>query len=147
MLGYPPIMSTNPYKPPTANLDQVEPELTVPEDIAKKIKSGWIAGVVSISFTMAFILWSFYGTEIMGINAWGLIDVALMAGLTFGVYKKSRTCAVLLLAFFVLNKIIMWMDAGAPTGLIMALAFMWFFYQGVAGTFEYHHWKRDTQTV
>jgi hypothetical protein len=99
-------MSTNPYKPTAANLDQVEPDLTVPEDIAKKIKSGWIAGLASISFTMAFILWSFFGTEI-----------------------------------------IMWMDAGAPTGWPMAFAFMWFFYQGVAGTFQYHRWKRDTQTV
>ena len=140
-------MSTNPYKPPTANLDLVEPELAVPEDIAKKIKSGWVAGVVSISVTMIFILWSFFGTEIMGINAWGLIDVALMGGLTFGVYKKSRTCAVLLLAIFALNKIIMWMEAGTPTGWIMAFAFMYYFYQGVAGTFQYHRWKRDTQTV
>ena len=140
-------MSTNPYKPTTANLDQVEPDLAVPEDIAKKIKSGWVAGLVSISFTMVFILWSFFGTEIMGINAWGLIDVALMGGLTFGVYKKSRTCAVLLLAFFVIGKIYMWVEAGSPNGVIMAAIFAWYFFQGASGTFLYHRWKRDTQSV
>jgi serine/threonine-protein kinase len=137
-------MSTNPYKPTTTNLDVVEPELAVPEDIAKLIKSGWIAGLISIGITMIFILLSIFGTSIMGINAWGLIDVGLMAGLTYGVYRKSRTCAVLLLAFFVLSKIAMWVQAGSPSGWIMALIFAWYFFQGASGTFQYHRWKRDT---
>jgi len=138
-------MSDNPYKPPTVNVDRVEPELPVPDNITRMIKSAWIAGLISIGITLILILVSFYGTSILGINAWALIDVGLMAGLTYGVYRKSRTCAVLLLAFFVLSKIMMWVQEGSPRGWIMALIFTWYFFQGMSGTFLYHRWKRDTQ--
>ena len=138
-------MSTNPYKPPTVNVDQVEPELRVPDNIARMIKSGWVAGLVSIGVTSILILYSLFGTSILGINAWALIDVGLMAGLTYGVYRKSRTCAVLLLAFFVLSKVMMWVQEGSPRGWILALIFAWYFFQGASGTFLYHRWKRDTQ--
>ena len=138
-------MSTNPYKPTTTNLDVVEPELVVPVNIAKMIRSGWTAGLISMGITLIFVLWSFVGTPIMGIDAWALVDVGLMAGLTYGVYRKSRTCAVLLLAFFVIGKIYMWVQAGSPNGVIMAVIFTWYFFQGASGTFLYHRWKRDTQ--
>jgi len=141
----PELTSTNPYKPTTTNLDVVEPELAVPVNIAKMIKSGWIAGLISMGITLIFVLWSFVGTPIMGIDAWALVDVGLMAGLSYGVYKKSRTCAVLLLAFFVIGKIYMWVEAGSPNGVIMAAIFAWYFFQGASGTFLYHRWKRDTQ--
>jgi len=141
----PGLTSTNPYKPTTTNLDVVEPELVVPVNIAKMIRSGWTAGLISMGITLIFVLWSFVGTPIMGIDAWALVDVGLMAGLTYGVYRKSRTCAVLLLAFFVIGKIYMWVQAGSLNGVIMAVIFTWYFFQGASGTFLYHRWKRDTQ--
>src|SRR3546814_16243452 len=44
------------------------------------------------------------GTEMLGFSAWELFDVALILGLAFGIYKKSRTCAVLMLAYFIVAK-------------------------------------------
>jgi hypothetical protein len=137
-------MSTNPYEAPKANLELSDAELEVPDDIAKKIKNGWMAGLVSVAITLVFILISLFGTSILGIDAWAFLDVAVMAGLSFGVFKKSRTCAVLLLGFFLLNKVIMWMESGSATGLPLTLIFFWFFIQSVIGTFQYHRWKRDT---
>jgi serine/threonine-protein kinase len=135
-------MSTNPYQPPAANVDLVEPPLEVPEEIAKKIKSAWIAGLVSVALTLIFVVISLAGTSVMGIDAWALLDAAVVAGLAFGVFRKSRTCAILLLAFFLLNKIVMWVDAGSAAGLPMTLVFLWFYFQGIVGTFQFHHWKR-----
>src|SRR4029079_5710780 len=93
--------------------------------------------------TTVFILIALGGMPIRGMNAWSFLDVAVMIGLTFGVYRRSRVCAILLLAFFVLNKIIMWAQAGTPTGWPLAIAFGWAYYQGVMGTFEYHRWKDE----
>lgn len=135
-------MSINPYQPPAANVDLVEPPLEVPEEIAKKIKSAWIAGLVSVALTLIFVVISLAGTSVMGIDAWALLDAAVVAGLAFGVFRKSRTCAILLLAFFLLNKIVMWVDAGSAAGLPMTLVFLWFYFQGIVGTFQFHHWKR-----
>jgi hypothetical protein len=67
-----------------------------------------------------------------------------MLGLSYGVYRKSRVCAVLMLAFFLLNKVIMWMNAGTPNGVVMSLVFFWLFGQGVVGTFEYHKLRRPS---
>jgi serine/threonine-protein kinase len=133
-------MHTDPYKAPAVNVDRPETEPEVPPEILGKIRSAWIAGLVSIVFTLVFIAISLSGTSIMGINAWGLIDVAVMGGLSYGVYRRSRTCAILLLAVFLINKILMWMEAGGPSGWLMALVFFLLFLQGVIGTFQYHRW-------
>jgi len=134
--------SQNPYKAPATNVNFVEVEAELPEDVAKKIKAGWIAGAVSAGITLAIVLISISGTTIMGIDTWSLIDVAVMAGLSFGVYRKSRTCAILLLALFALNKILMWKESGSLAGWPMALAFFACFIMGVQGTFQYHSWKK-----
>lgn len=136
-------MSTNPYEVTKANLEPAEPEVSVPPEIARKIRNGWVAGAVSVAFTLVFVVISLVGTPIMGIDAWGSIDAALMAGLSYGVFRKSRTCAIVLLLFFALNKVLMWVEMGTVTGLPLALVFFWFFYQGVVGTFQFHEWKRD----
>ncbi len=136
-------MDTNPYKAPTANLDIEEIEVEVPPEISKKIKGAWIAGLVSAGITLLFVGFALMGTSMLGVDAWSLIDVALMAALSFGVFRKSRTCAILLLSLFALNKILMLMEAGTVSGLPLTLVFFYFFIQGVVGTFQYHRWKRE----
>jgi serine/threonine-protein kinase len=140
-------MENNPYKPPATNVELVETEPEVPVEIAKKIRNGWVAGLVSVGFTLVLVMVSFTGTSVLGIDAWALLDVAFMAGLTFGVYRKSRTCAILLLAFFVLNKILMWVESNTLAGMPLAVIFGWFYVQGVMGTFEYHRWMRDNPST
>ncbi len=63
--------------------------------------------------TKSYITWGILGGVFLCVNsmlsmslygALALIDVALTAGLTLGVYfKKSRVCAVILLVFFVIS--------------------------------------------
>jgi len=137
-------MSTNPYKAPTTpNLDVTEYELEAPPEILKKIKGAWIAGCVSSGITLIVVLIAMSGTSLFGIDAWSLFDVAFMLGLSYGVYRKSRTCAILLLALFVAGKILMWTQTGAPSGLLLAIIFFWLFLQGVIGTFQFHSWKSE----
>lgn len=134
-------MPNNPYSPPKATLEQSAPPIDIPEGIAKKIKNCWMAGLISVCITVVFTLIALSGTNVIGLDAWSFIDAIIMAGLTFGVYKKSRVCAVLLLTFFALNKVIMWSQTGNISGLLLALVFFWFFGQGVVGTFQFHKVK------
>jgi hypothetical protein len=137
-------MLDNPYKAPSAPVELQKP---VQEDGAagRKIRNAWIAGVASAGITLIFIAIALSGgTPIAGIDAWALVDVAIILGLSYGVYRKSRICAVLLLLFFLVNRIAMWAESGTVSGLPLALVFLWFLGQGVVGTFQHHRLERTS---
>lgn len=129
----------NPYAAPTTAVADPAPE--IPADIARKIKSAWIAGCISGAVTLVVTLIAMSGTAALGFDAWSLLDVAVIFGLAFGIYKKSRVCAVLMLAYFILSKIILMMEAGKPSGLLVALIFAYYYVQGIRGTFAFHKLK------
>lgn len=105
----------------------------------KKIRNAWIAAFVSAGITLIIILLSLGGNELIkGINAWGIVDVIFASGLAFGIMKKSRACAVILFIYFIINKIYLWVLAGNVSGWWIALLFLFFFFEGIEGTFYYH---------
>lgn len=130
-------MSHNPYESPKTDVEQNSAENAVPAPILKKIRSCWIAGLVSAGITLIFAFLALFGVSAFGIDEWAFVDAAIMVALVFGVYKKSRTCAILLFVFFAFNKALMWYEAGSVKGLPIALLFFWFFGQGIVGTFQY----------
>lgn len=130
-------MSDNPYASPNAPVGR-DAAAVVPDDVLKKIKTAWIAAVVSGSLTLVFTLVALMGNSVMGITGANFIDVVLIFGLAYGIYRKSRTCAVIMLVYFVISKILQMAQAGAPNGIILAIVFTIFYVQGVIGTFKYH---------
>lgn len=131
-------MNPNPYSPPHADVQLTKPQIEIPEAIAKKIKSAWIAALISAAMTLLATLAAIYGKAISGFDAWNFIDLLLILGLAFGIYKRSRTCAVEMLVYFVISKIITFADTGKASGIVLALVFMYCCWQGVVGTFAYH---------
>ncbi len=113
-------------------------ETAIPTEILKKIKNAWITGVISGSLTLLVTLLAITGTSIIGATGWTFLDAALIFGLTFGIYKKSRTCAVLMCVYFIVAKILILIGTGKPTGATTAFLFVYFYAQGVIGTFQYH---------
>jgi hypothetical protein len=67
------------------------------EDAEKAIKNAWIAGIISGVITLLAIFF------LAGIDLFNLIDVALIFGLAFGIYKKSRAAAVIMLIYFAIS--------------------------------------------
>lgn len=130
---------SNPYVPPSTTVQG--PAVEVPPEIAKKIRSAWIAACISGAITLLLTLVAMSGTALLGLDAWSLVDVALIFGLAFGISRKSRVCAVLMLGYFVLSKILMMVETGQPSGLLLAVVFGYYFWQGVHGTFAYHRLK------
>lgn len=111
------------------------------EAALKHIKGAWVIGFLSAGVTLLVTVLAVSGVSIlaeMGFDWWALLDVAILVGLSIGVYRKSRIAAVLLLTYFVASKIYMWATLGSVRGVPLALAFGYFFVQGIRGTFAYH---------
>lgn len=136
-------MDQSPYTAPESILE-TESSTEVSKKILQKIKNAWIAGIISITITLVLVFISLSGTDISGIGLdyTAFVDITLMVIFTFGIYKKSRTCAILMLLLFAANKIIIWIDTGSLNGLPLAAVFLWFYTQGVIGTFQYQNFLK-----
>ena len=96
-----------------------------------QIKPAWITGTIVGVVTLLVTLFLN--------NPYMFIDVVLTFGLSFGIYKKSRICAVIMLGYYIASRILLWeVLKGDPLSLILSIAFIYFFWQGVQGTFAYH---------
>jgi serine/threonine-protein kinase len=138
-------MSANRYAPPKSEVEVPEEDLSesVPDEVLKKIKHAWTAGLISAALTLLMTLLAIFGIKMLGFDAWMLLDVALILGLTYGIYRKSRVCAVLMLVYFIISKILLFAQTGKPNGIVMAVIFLYYYAQGVAGTFAYHKYVQE----
>ena len=128
------------YKPfPLLEGEQAE---AVDPTIEKDIKNAVVAACISGGITALFTLIAVAGFNPVGLDAWTFLDVALIFGLAFGVSRKSRACATILLVYFVASKIYMMSQMGRPTGLPLALLFLYYYAKGASATFKYHAAKR-----
>jgi serine/threonine-protein kinase len=109
----------------------------------KAIKGAWVAAVISGSITLLVAVLSLVGVRLFNFTAWVLIDVALIFGLAYGIYRKNRACAVIMFVYFIISKIYMFIIGGGVAGLPLAIVFAYFFFQGIRGTFAYHSLKKS----
>ena len=133
-------MDNQPYQAPqtpAANPDI--PTIEAPAEILKKIKGGWIAAIISAVITVVFTLVQMQQNSLAVYN---FIDVALIAGLAFGIFKKSRTCSTIMVVYFVAAKIYIMAQTGSPRGIIIALLFIYLYINAMIGTYQYHSWKK-----
>ena len=138
-------MSENPYVAPDARV--ADAELRVPGEITGKIRGAVIAGLVAAGFQAVLVALALSGSQSLGVDAWGVIDLAILLGLAYGVYRKSRICAVLLLLFFLLGRIMFMIESGKPNGLLVTAIFLYYYGRGVMGTFEYHKFVSDPKRL
>jgi hypothetical protein len=119
------------------------------QEANKRIKEAWIAGVISGTLTLIMIGVAMFGMNIFNLNIRSLVDVFLIYGLSFGIYRKSRTCAILMLVYFVISKGLMYIENPRMigSGLIVAIGFGYCFYRGITGTFAYHKAKKVEAVV
>ena len=117
--------------------------INIPQ-LEKHIKNAWIAGATSAIITFIFSLVGAYNDDIRyeyGFDTWSLLDVALIAGLTYGIYKKSRFSALAMLIYFVVSKFAMAASTGEFTGGFLSLVFAYFYFQGTKASFQLHKYK------
>lgn len=125
------------YKSPESDLSSRN-KVEIPGQILKKIKAGWVAAIISGVMTFAIMLLAINTGALAGLfDIWALIDVALIFLLAFGIYKKSRTAATFMFAYFLLSKIWIIAETGKPSGLIVSLVFLYFYFHAMVGTYQY----------
>jgi hypothetical protein len=135
-------MSRNPFQPPAAAVADLERPADDAESVRRDIRNAWIAATLSGVATLLFAAAATLGSPVFGFSALELVDAALIFGLAYGIYRRSRACAVSLFAYFVLSKLLMLQAGARSSGLPIALVFIYFYFRGVVGTFRYHRAAR-----
>lgn len=137
----------NPYATPQAAVSETpRAALDVPEDILKHIKHGWIAALVSGTLTLLMTAATMAGdTANAGTHAWNFVDVLLIFGLAFGIFRNSRAAATAMFFYFLLSKIIMMVETGAPSGVVLGLLFLIFYFRAMTATYRYHRFVRHAR--
>jgi serine/threonine-protein kinase len=107
-----------------------------------RIRNGWIAGVITAAATLFASLLPLLGISLAGFNLWNLTDFALIAGLTLGIARKSRVCALMMLAYFVVSRISLVAQTADIPGAVLGAILAFIFFEGVRGAFAWHQLAR-----
>ena len=104
----------------------------------RMVACGWIAAAIAGLTTLVFAL-----TSSFGLNHYNLVDAALLLGLAYGISRRSRTCAVLALAYHILNRAMLYSARDLPPiTTVITLIFAALYVLGVIGTFVHHARRR-----
>ena len=128
------------YTPPKANVGDYDPaaEVAVPDAVLKKIRNAWVACLITGTLTLVLAFIAMSGSALGGHSGMDAIDALFVFGMAFGISRKSRVCALLMLGYFILSKYLLYKASGQASGMLFGLVFLYFYAQGVLGTFEYH---------
>lgn len=134
-------MVENPYAAPHAHTHDAQPATPLakaPDTILRKIMAGWIAASLSTAINLFWALRAFTSGNIpVGIGV-GIDAVMLGAG-AYGLYRKSRIAALLLLGYYVLGRVLM-LIAGNLSGAVIGVIAVFIYVAAAKGTFDYHRW-------
>jgi hypothetical protein len=76
-------------------------------------------------------------------NPLNLGDTALIFICAFGIYKHSRTAAIVLFLYFIASKAIIAVETGKASGIGMAFVFLYFYGKAIQGAFVFHRLERE----
>lgn len=108
----------------------------------RMIDLGWSVAVMWGVLRVVAALWLARASN--GYEAAWFLDPALILLLAYGLYRRSRVCAVLLLAYVVVELWLAYHATGRPAGLGPALLLEVSFLTGLRGTLLY---RREVATA
>ena len=115
----------------------------------KKIRNGWIAGLVLgiITLTLTIIAINSPDNTFLQNNfsSYSFIDVIIVLILSYGVYRKNKVSAIILLIYFMLPKVITSLETGNIKALTGGSLFIYFFVEAIRGIIEYHKLKKKEE--
>ena len=138
-------MNDTRYTPPGAPVrdiaaDAQAEDAAVPPKVLAQIRGAWLACLVWAAVTL------FQSLAAMVQDAadapLGLVDVACILALAFGISRKSRICAVVMLVYFVSSKYLVYQSSGHLGAWWWAIVLLVLYAQGIAGTFEFRRLRK-----
>jgi len=117
------------------------------EQAKKAIKTAWILALVLGGITLICGIFSKHIQYFVPIkaNLWSILNAFIIFGLAFGVYKKSRFCAVIMFVYFFDSQFRFSINSWTISNIPLALVFLFYFYQGIRGTNYYHKLAADEE--
>jgi hypothetical protein len=109
------------------------------------INGAWLTGLVVGALSLirsatALFFSAGYGRSSVYLT---FVDVAVLFALAYGVWRKSRICAILLSLYFIylaVLKTASWVQSGTvPPGILIDVIALLLCLNGVRGTFAYHN--------
>lgn len=143
-----PPAQTGPRNPAITRRPRMDDESTRELIEAKlDVRRASTAGALVAGLSLVLVVLSLFGVEVPGVDLWMLVDVALVAGLAFGVYRFSRTCAILLLIYYIASSAFVLIQHRSISGIVVRAIFLYYFGRGVQAAFTYHKLSRQTGAV
>jgi hypothetical protein len=132
-------LPANPYQPPSSTVTSLDDIAlsTINWKIGVAIFAGCITSLLLLVTTLVLVvLGAATGT---GVDAWPAFGCIGVASLTYGVFRKKRLCALILLAIGVVEELLLIHDSVIATPLTILLPpLIYCSWLGVSGTFAYH---------
>lgn len=120
------------------------PDTSSPEGARTAARQGvWAAGFVAF-VTTAASAYSYFGSEILNINLWGLVDAAIFAAIAIGIWRYSRVAATAGLALYILERVWMFQANGRMPG-ILTLLLVLMFVNGIRGAIAHHELPAENE--
>lgn len=114
--------------------NQAQPQTDALKLANRNIKVAWIAGIV---LGVIILLNALASAETDG-SGFQLLDVLLIFGLSFGIYKKNRVCAVSMLVYACILLLRLLINNFSIIGILIIGGLIYCFVQGVRGTFAHY---------
>ena len=106
------------------------------------IKRATSAAVIVAGLDLLLAILSLCGIQILGADLWILVDVVIVLALAYGIHRFSRTCAILMVTYYLAVCIYAGGKSGI-SGIISRAVFLYYFGRGAQAMFTYHKLKNQ----
>ncbi|NIO09099.1 MAG: hypothetical protein GTO40_14235 [Deltaproteobacteria bacterium] len=112
-------------------------------------KAGAVAAFISGGLTAVVVLFAMLSNAQGALGYWNdpvmFFDIFFILGCAAGLLRNSRSAAILITVYFLLSKVVIYLETGKLAGLGMSLVFVYFFARAVYGTFVYHRIRKEEE--
>ncbi|MCA9982649.1 MAG: hypothetical protein KDE09_04095 [Anaerolineales bacterium] len=105
------------------------------QEANRGLRDAWRMGLLAAAISLTLTIVYASGPGLAHVDPWAWLDVVILVVLSFAVRQGSRVGAVLLLLYYLVSKIVFWVDEHAFIGVPLAIFFVYFFWQGVRAAF------------
>jgi hypothetical protein len=106
------------------------------------VRLGAAAGLVLGLTSLVLAAWAY--ASLGSVDRLSLAEAAVLLPLSYGVHRRSRAAAILMLAYFLASRLAAMLDAGKPVGWLWMLVFGGLFAAGVRGTIDHRRLTRTS---
>ena len=103
------------------------------QEAERAVKDAFYFGLVALGISLLLTLIYATGAGLAHVAWWSWLDLAILGGLSWGIYRRNQIAAASMLIYFVGSKLIFWVGEQALIGVPVAFIIAYFFWRGYCG--------------